>query len=100
MYGSVKSQILVEDHFSNMHTISIDLFSNGQNLSQVIATEFGEEEEKYNITFGTKEVSEATSVEESVIKNNIILKVKILFPEFLLMQYSYWLYDRIIGWLN
>ena len=42
-----------------MHTVSIDLFSNGENLSQVIATEFGEEKEKYNITFGTKEVSEA-----------------------------------------
>ena len=55
--GSVKSQILVEDQFSNLHKINIDLFSNGENLLQVLATELGEELEKNcNVTFGAKEV--------------------------------------------
>ena len=57
MFGSVKSQILVKDQFSNLHKINIDLFSNGENLVQVLATELGEELEKNcNITFGTKKV--------------------------------------------
>ena len=55
--GSVKSQILVEDQFSNLHKINIDLFSNGENLLQVLATELGEELEKNcNVTFRTKKV--------------------------------------------
>ena len=57
MFGSVKSEILIRDHFSNLHTIKIDLFSNGENLSQVIAAEFGEGVlESCNVTFGTKKV--------------------------------------------
>ena len=58
MFGSVKSQILVKDQFSNLHKISIDLFSNGENLLQVLATELGEELDKNCkiVTFGTKEV--------------------------------------------
>ena len=57
MSGSVKSQILVKDQFSNLHKISIDLFSNGENLLQVLATELGEELEKNcNVTFRTKKV--------------------------------------------
>jgi hypothetical protein len=54
----VKSQIFVKSNDSPDKLISIDLFSTGNNLINVLKEELKEDITKYNITFGKKQVYE------------------------------------------
>ena len=55
-YGSVESQLLVKDNNLKLQTISIDLFSNGENFLRLLQDKIGEKGSNYSIYFGSKKV--------------------------------------------
>ncbi|CAB4032850.1 uncharacterized protein LOC111347295 isoform X2, partial [Paramuricea clavata] len=54
--GSYKSQIFARKSKSQIQPISIDLFSSGRDLLQVLAEGLGEDINTYNVTLGTKQI--------------------------------------------
>ena len=54
--GSVQSQIFVRKN-NQVIAVSIDLFTSGKNLVQILTDKLGEDAKKYILLYGTKKVA-------------------------------------------